>query len=130
MVFAGGPATEGPGMVVGQELREPIRSHHDIDRDSVKHFKKATKVGFGRMCCGDLGRRSAGKHHDARARVGERRLEHTHGDIHVQGSFQASATRFLMPVQQAEYQLTQIVEHLARDPWPVASDRRPMRCTG
>ncbi|KAJ9109569.1 GTPase-activating protein S23 [Naganishia adeliensis] len=48
----------------------------------------------------------------------------------VQGSFQASATRFLMPVQQAEFQLTQIVEHLTRDPWPVASDRRPMRCTG
>lgn len=44
MLFAGGPATEGPGLVVGQELREPIRSHHDIDRDSVKHFKKATKV--------------------------------------------------------------------------------------
>jgi protein transport protein SEC23 len=48
----------------------------------------------------------------------------------AQGSFQASATRFLMPVQQAEFQLTQIVEHLTRDPWPVASDRRPMRCTG
>jgi hypothetical protein len=46
MLFAGGPATEGPGMVVGQELREPIRSHHDIDRDSVKHFKRATKVSL------------------------------------------------------------------------------------
>ena len=44
MVFAGGPATDGPGMVVGNELREPIRSHHDIDRDSAKHFKRATKV--------------------------------------------------------------------------------------
>jgi hypothetical protein len=44
MVFTGGPATEGPGMVVGNELREPIRSHHDIDRDSVKHFKRAQKV--------------------------------------------------------------------------------------
>ncbi|GAA98427.1 hypothetical protein E5Q_05113 [Mixia osmundae IAM 14324] len=43
MLFTGGPATEGPGMVVGQELREPIRSHHDIDRDGVKHFKRATK---------------------------------------------------------------------------------------
>jgi protein transport protein SEC23 len=46
MVFAGGPATEGPGMVVGSELREPIRSHHDIDRDSVKHFKRATKASI------------------------------------------------------------------------------------
>lgn len=44
MLFAGGPATEGPGLVVTTELREPIRSHHDIDRDSVKHFKRATKV--------------------------------------------------------------------------------------
>lgn len=43
MLFAGGPATEGPGMVVGPELREPIRSHHDIDRDNVKYFKKAAK---------------------------------------------------------------------------------------
>jgi protein transport protein SEC23 len=43
MLFAGGPATEGPGLVVGPELREPIRSHHDIERDSVKHFKRATK---------------------------------------------------------------------------------------
>jgi protein transport protein SEC23 len=44
MLFAGGPATEGPGMVVSNELKELIRSHHDIERDSVKHFKRATKV--------------------------------------------------------------------------------------
>lgn len=44
MMFAGGPATEGPGMVVGPELREPIRSHHDIDRDNIKYYKKALKV--------------------------------------------------------------------------------------
>lgn len=44
MLFAGGPATEGPGMVVSNELKEPIRSHHDIDRDSAKHFKRASKV--------------------------------------------------------------------------------------
>lgn len=43
MLFAGGPATEGPGMVVGPELREPIRSHHDIDRDNIKYYKKALK---------------------------------------------------------------------------------------
>ncbi|EKC99299.1 protein transport protein SEC23 [Trichosporon asahii var. asahii CBS 8904] len=47
MLFSGGPCTEGPGMVVGPELREPIRSHHDIERDSVKHFKKATKYYEG-----------------------------------------------------------------------------------
>lgn len=44
MLFAGGPATEGPGMVVGSELREPIRSHHDIESDNIKYYKKASKV--------------------------------------------------------------------------------------
>lgn len=44
MLFAGGPATEGPGFVVGPELREPIRSHHDIDRDNIKYYKKALKA--------------------------------------------------------------------------------------
>ncbi|KAL9098728.1 MAG: hypothetical protein Q9163_005663 [Psora crenata] len=43
MLFAGGPATEGPGQVVGPELREPIRSHHDIDRDNIKYYKKALR---------------------------------------------------------------------------------------
>ncbi|KAF8656471.1 hypothetical protein AX16_002522 [Volvariella volvacea WC 439] len=43
MLFAGGPATEGPGMVVSNELKEPIRSHHDIDRDAAKHYKRASK---------------------------------------------------------------------------------------
>ncbi|OBZ67637.1 Protein transport protein SEC23 [Grifola frondosa] len=47
MVFSGGPASEGPGMVVSNELKEPIRSHHDIDRDSAKHFKRATKFYEG-----------------------------------------------------------------------------------
>lgn len=46
MLFAGGPATEGPGLVVGPELREPIRSHHDIDRDNIKYYKKALKVSL------------------------------------------------------------------------------------
>ncbi|EGP83100.1 unnamed protein product [Zymoseptoria tritici ST99CH_3D1] len=43
MLFTGGPATEGPGMVVGPELKEQIRSHHDIDRDNIKYYKKALK---------------------------------------------------------------------------------------
>jgi len=43
MLFTGGPATDGPGMVVGPELKEPIRSHHDIDRDNIKYYKKALK---------------------------------------------------------------------------------------
>lgn len=46
MLFAGGPGTEGPGLVVGPELREPIRSHHDIDKDNIKYYKKALKVSY------------------------------------------------------------------------------------
>lgn len=40
------------------------------------------------------------------------------------------AARFLLPVDQVEYSLTNIVEALTKDPWSVASDRRPQRCTG
>ena len=43
MMFIGGPCTQGPGMVVGDELKHPIRSHHDIEKDNVKFMKKATK---------------------------------------------------------------------------------------
>ncbi|KAI5284568.1 GTPase-activating protein S23, partial [Ascosphaera acerosa] len=43
MLFTSGPATEGPGMVVSSTLREPMRSHHDIDRDNIKYYKKALK---------------------------------------------------------------------------------------
>lgn len=45
MLFTSGPATEGPGLVVGPQLKEAMRSHHDIDRESnIKHYKKAVKV--------------------------------------------------------------------------------------
>lgn len=40
------------------------------------------------------------------------------------------ASRFLLPVSQCEFQLTGILEQLSRDPWPVANDKRPERCTG
>ena len=40
------------------------------------------------------------------------------------------AARFLLPVSQSEFQLTGILETLAQDPWPVASGKRPLRCTG
>ena len=45
-------------------------------------------------------------------------------------SGQIGATRFMLPVSQCEYQLTNILEQLQRDPWPVANDKRPQRCTG
>jgi protein transport protein SEC23 len=46
MLYSGGPCTEGPGMVVGTELKEPIRSHHDIERDNAKYYRKASKVPY------------------------------------------------------------------------------------
>ena len=30
--------------MVNDELKEPIRSHHDIDKDNAKYMKKAIKV--------------------------------------------------------------------------------------
>jgi protein transport protein SEC23 len=41
-----------------------------------------------------------------------------------------AASKFLMPVQACEFQLTNILEQLQRDPWPVDQDKRPLRCTG
>ncbi|GCB62554.1 protein transport protein Sec23A [Scyliorhinus torazame] len=43
MMFIGGPATQGPGMVVGDDLKTPIRSWHDIEKDNIKYMKKAMK---------------------------------------------------------------------------------------
>lgn len=51
MNFVSGPATEGPGNVVSPELKEPIRSHHDIDRDNIKYYKKAVKVRTMKYPC-------------------------------------------------------------------------------
>ncbi|KAI9224027.1 hypothetical protein BC828DRAFT_175949 [Blastocladiella britannica] len=43
MMFLGGACTEGPGMVVSTELKDPIRSHHDIEKDNAKYHKRAYK---------------------------------------------------------------------------------------
>uniref|UniRef100_A0A8C5FWU1 Protein transport protein SEC23 n=1 Tax=Gadus morhua TaxID=8049 RepID=A0A8C5FWU1_GADMO len=43
MLFTGGPPTQGPGMVVGDELKTPIRSWHDIQKDNARHLKKSSK---------------------------------------------------------------------------------------
>lgn len=43
MLFIGGPATQGPGQIADEELKYPIRSHHDIDKDNAKFMKKAIK---------------------------------------------------------------------------------------
>lgn len=43
MLFCGGPATVGPGTVVGVELKEMMRSHNDFEKETAKHFTKAVK---------------------------------------------------------------------------------------
>lgn len=43
MLFVGGPCSQGPGQVLDDELKHPIRSHHDIQKDNAKYLKKATK---------------------------------------------------------------------------------------
>ena len=34
MLFTGGPCTVGPGQIVGSKLEEPMRSHHDIEKET------------------------------------------------------------------------------------------------
>jgi len=43
MSFLGGACSQGPGQVVNDELKWPIRSHHDIEKDAAKYMKKALK---------------------------------------------------------------------------------------
>jgi len=45
MLFTGGACTQGPGMVIDDDLKNTIRSHHDIEKDNCKYMKKAMKVG-------------------------------------------------------------------------------------
>lgn len=47
MAFIGGPATEGPAPIVSRQLSEPIRSHKDLDKDSVPHYHKCVKFYDG-----------------------------------------------------------------------------------
>lgn len=47
MLFVGGPATDGPGMIVGDELKEPIRSYSDILKDKAKYVSKSAKYYEG-----------------------------------------------------------------------------------
>lgn len=42
-LFSSGPGTISPGMIVSSELKDPLRSHHDIDSDNTKHYRKALK---------------------------------------------------------------------------------------
>lgn len=46
-LFVGGLCTAEPGLIVNKELKEPIRSHSDIDKDNAKYYKKAVKFYEG-----------------------------------------------------------------------------------
>ncbi|CAM6120942.1 unnamed protein product [Calypogeia fissa] len=43
LAFVGGPCTEGSGTIVSKDLSEPIRSHKDLDKDTVPQYHKAVK---------------------------------------------------------------------------------------
>ncbi len=43
MVFVGGPATDGPGIIVSDEFKEPMRSYSDILKDKAKYMAKSSK---------------------------------------------------------------------------------------
>jgi protein transport protein SEC23 len=47
LLFCGGPCTIGAGQVVSTELREAIRSHHDISEGNAKYIGKASKFYDG-----------------------------------------------------------------------------------
>ena len=53
LLFSSGACTEGSGLIVSSELKEAIRTHHDIEQDTAKHIKKATKFyeGIAARCC-------------------------------------------------------------------------------
>ncbi|VVT51558.1 uncharacterized protein SAPINGB_P003136 [Magnusiomyces paraingens] len=47
MLFAAGPPTKGPGLVVSTDLKERLRSHHNIANQTAPHFDKAVKFYEG-----------------------------------------------------------------------------------
>ena len=46
MLFLGGPATQGPGQVTSDSLKDTIRTHHDIEKDTnnARFIKKSSRV--------------------------------------------------------------------------------------
>jgi len=43
---------------------------------------------------------------------------------------QLPSNRFLQPVHKCDFNLTDLLGELQRDPWPVAQGKRPLRSTG
>eukprot|EP00035_Acanthoeca_spectabilis_P020937 m.435394 g.435394 ORF g.435394 m.435394 type:complete len:768 (+) comp17843_c0_seq1:111-2414(+) len=50
ILFAGGPCTQGPGIVTSNDLKDTIRTHHDIDKgtSNAQYTKRARKF-FDKM---------------------------------------------------------------------------------
>ena len=42
MLLTGGPATVGPGAIVGLDYEEALRTHKDLDKGSAKHFNASS----------------------------------------------------------------------------------------
>lgn len=43
MVFMGGPATIGPGLIVGSELKEAVRTHNELRKEAAPRVHGATR---------------------------------------------------------------------------------------
>ncbi|EUB61253.1 Protein transport protein Sec23A [Echinococcus granulosus] len=43
LFFLGGPATQGPGMIIDDDLKNIIRSHHDVEKDNCPYMRKAIR---------------------------------------------------------------------------------------
>lgn len=48
-MIVGGPCTVGPGLIVGTELKEQVRVHHDLLKEKAKHVSKASKVSHNHI---------------------------------------------------------------------------------
>ena len=44
LTFLGGPGTQGPGMIIDDDIKNIIRSHHDVEKDNCPYMRKAIKV--------------------------------------------------------------------------------------
>ncbi len=69
LLFASGPATIGPGMIVGRELKEAIRSHRELTTDTAKYFKRAS------VYYEQLAKRASAHNHVVDILVGVRMVE-------------------------------------------------------
>ncbi|VDN16337.1 unnamed protein product, partial [Dibothriocephalus latus] len=55
LTFLGGPGSQGPGAVVDDDLKNIIRSHHDIEKDNCPYMRKAIKTSRDLKVSGCVG---------------------------------------------------------------------------